>query len=70
MRLCTTGAENTRPSRMMANWRPMFCSVAVPNLRAPSEFNEKPTAGRLFSSSVGRALRRSRPVTTEARRTA
>jgi hypothetical protein len=46
----------------------LFC-VKVPNLRAPSWFSEKLTAGRLFSSSVGRALRRSRPVTAGTRRT-
>ena len=40
-------------------------------LRArPRLFSEKLTAGRLFSSSDGRALRRSRPVTAATRRTA
>ena len=41
----------------------MLACVKSPNLRAPSWLSEKLTAGRLFSSSVGRALRRSRPVT-------
>ena len=36
---------------------------------APSLLSEKLTAGRLFSSSDGRALRRSRPVTAGTRRT-
>ena len=47
----------------------MFACVKLPNFRAPSWLSEKLTAGRLFSSSVGRALRRSRPVTAGTRRT-
>ena len=64
-----TGADCTRPSRMIARRRPMFSPVALPNFRAPSWLSEKLTAGRLFSSSVGLALRRSRPVTTGTLRT-
>ena len=48
----------------------MLAWVKAPNFRAPSAFSEKLTAGRLFSSSDGRALRRSRPVTAATRRTA
>ncbi len=47
----------------------MFSPVALPNLRAPSVFSEKLTAGRFVSSSEGFALRRSRPVTTATFRT-
>ena len=59
-----TGAECTRLSRMIASRRPMFALVALPNFTAPSCFSEKLTAGLLYSSSVGFAVRRSRPVTT------
>ena len=47
----------------------MFSPVALPNLRAPSVFSEKLTAGRFVSSSDGLAFRRSRPVTTATFRT-
>ena len=56
-------AEDTRRSSTIASSRPMFSPVALPNLRAPSLVSEKLTAGRLFSSIVGLALRRSCPVT-------
>ena len=46
----------------------MFASVTVPNLRAPSLLSVKLTAGRLFWSSDGRALVRSRPLTAAALR--
>ena len=39
------------------------------NFATPSLFSVKLTAGVLYSSSVGRALRRSRPVTAGALRT-
>ena len=42
----------------------MFAPVALPNFTAPSCLSEKLTAGLLYSSSVGLALRRSRPVIT------
>ena len=42
---------------------------ALPNLRAPSDFSSKWTAGWLFSSSPGLALRRSCPVTGATLRT-
>jgi hypothetical protein len=48
----------------------MLACVNMPNLMAPSLLSEKLTAGRLFSSRLGRALRRSRPVTAATRRTA
>ena len=35
----------------------MFALVALPNFTAPSCFSEKLTAGLLYSSSVGRAVR-------------
>ena len=47
----------------------MFVSVSVPNFRAPSPLSVKLTAGRLFWSSDGRALLRSRPLTAATRRT-
>ena len=37
----------------------MFSPVTLPNFRAPAVFSEKLTAGRLFSSMVGLAPRRS-----------
>ena len=40
----------------------MFSPVAFPNRREPALVSVKLTAGRLFSSSAGFALRRSRPV--------
>ena len=69
MRPWIAGADCTRPSRMIASWRPMFSPVTFPNLRPPSLLSVKLTAGWLFSSSDGRALRRSRPVTAATLRT-
>ena len=34
MRDSMRGADCTRPSRMIASWRPMFSPVTLPNLRA------------------------------------
>ena len=48
---------------MIASWRLMFSDVTLPNLRPPSLLNVKLTAGWLFSSGTGRALRRSLPLT-------
>jgi hypothetical protein len=52
---------------MIASWRPTFSPLTLPNFRPPSVLSVKLTAGRLFSSSDGRAFRRSRPVTAAAR---
>ena len=54
---------------MMARLRPRFEPVKFPNFRAPSRVKEKLMAGWLNSSIVGRALRKSRPVTGATRRT-
>ena len=59
----SVGADCTRPSRMIASCLPMFSPVTTPNRRPPSAFSVKLTAGWLFSSIVGRAFRRSLPVT-------
>ena len=48
---------------MIASERPTFSPVTLPNFRPPSLLSEKLTAGWLFSSTDGRALRKSRPVT-------
>ena len=63
------GADCTRPSSTIASWRPMFSPVIFAKRREPSLLSVKLTAGWLFSSSVGRAVRRSRPVTAAAART-
>ncbi len=69
MRDWIVGAEVTRLSMMIASRRPMFVSVTTPNFLAPSLLNVKLTAGRLFWSTDGRALVRSRPLTAAALRT-
>ena len=53
MRESMRGADCTRPSSTIASWRPMFSPVTLPNLRPPSLFSVKLTAGWLFSSSDG-----------------
>ena len=63
------GYDCTRLSRMIARARPILAEVTAANLRDPSAFSVKLTAGRPFSSIDGWAPRRSRPVTAATLRT-